>query len=196
MALVKPQNQGRGGGQRDTTKVLPKCLENVWSKSHKKIKGQWGTFPSSHQGSMTPTLVPQLGWQCARLLQQSSHLTSSPLPLQSLCLTVFYRQAQSVIHSLATRLSSLGPLRHTCNSQVESLTARWYSVVLSYGLVISYMYAHPSRDVSSIESPIGGYWLLVNFTHFSYNHSLLTSLCRIHWWIISFWCQLSDQWWI
>jgi len=48
------------------------CLAKVTNK----IKGQWSTFPSSHQGSMTPTLVPPLGWQCAKLLQQSWHLTS------------------------------------------------------------------------------------------------------------------------
>ena len=54
-----------------------------------------------------------------------------------------------------------------------------------YGLS---MYTHPSIEISSIESPIGGYNLQVNlphFLHYSYNHFLLISLCRIRWWIIS-----------
>jgi len=38
---------------------LRKWLENVWCKSQTtsqlKTKAWWGTFPSSHQGSMTPT---------------------------------------------------------------------------------------------------------------------------------------------
>jgi len=56
----------------------------------------------------------------------------------------FYRQAQSVIHTVhaVTRPSSPGSLRHTRSSQ--GLAARLYSVGLSYGLVISYMYIHPS----------------------------------------------------
>ena len=65
------------------------------------------------------------------------------------CLTKNYWQAQSVIHSLATRPSSPGSLRCTRNSQGESLTSRLYSVVLSYRLMISYLYTHPSTEASS-----------------------------------------------
>jgi len=69
-----------------------------------------------------------------------TELTSHKLALVCFnpCLTKNYWQAQSVIHSLATRPSSPGSLRRTRNSQGESLTSRLYSVVLSYELVISY----------------------------------------------------------
>jgi len=47
----------------------------------------------------------------------------------------FYLQTQSVIHyTLLTWLTEM------------------YSVVLSYGLMISYMYTYPSTEVSNIES--------------------------------------------
>ena len=140
---------------------LPKWLQNVGCKSPQiKTKAWWGTFPFSHQGSMTPT-----GMTVCK--PTAAELTPHKLPpfhfaiqsvSQSLCI-LFYRRAQPVIQTnyLATRPSLSASLQHSWSSQgrVYQLDCTpQYSVTTSWSVTcITSRY----RSLSYTESPTGEY---------------------------------------